>query len=375
MSKKTQNLLERSPYPPYRVSTLTLELGILGIAQIIDHYQLVKVIKGLQKARDLAENIGCIIDAHAHLPVSALPHRYLERLADAGISHVVLLGLPNIQNVIARINLSEVRSEYKRSLGVIKRHVPQELWDVLRPESLYYITLELAERYGPLNGLLEDEALVQSLLGIIETGLGISIFHAPDLGKDPESIKKEIEDAYRRGARGVKIISTLFMKYLDDPSVEAAIEAAEELDIPVVVHAGCDPGIWELPRYCRFGDPSRLEPVLSRHREARIVIAHVGGYSAIAPGVFMSETISLLRRYPSVYADISALNPVLIEMSARDAPREKLIYGSDYPVIDRDPESFLLDTYKALVYAGYNQREIRRFFYENAEEILGIKCS
>jgi len=328
----------------------------------------------LRGARDLVDSVGCVIDAHAHLPVSALPHKYLERLVDIGVSHVVLLGLPSIRDIVARIDLGELRDEYKRSLGVIKRHVPQELWDILRPESLYYITLELAEKYGPLNGLLEDEALVQSLLGIIETGLGISVFHAPDLGKPPERVKEEIENAYRSGARGVKIISTLFMKYLDDASVEAAIEAAEELDIPVIVHAGCDPGIWELPRYCRFGDPSRLEPVIARHREARIIIAHVGGYSAIAPGVFTAETIELLRRYPNVYADVSALNPVLIEMSARDAPREKLVYGSDYPVVDRDPGEFLLDTYHALLYAGYSRREMRRFFYENAEEILGIKC-
>ena len=322
----------------------------------------------------LVASVECVIDAHAHLPLGSLPHRYLEHLAEIGVSHVVLLGLPDVRNIVAGIDLGEVEKEYKRTQGVIRRHVPRELWDVLRPESLYYITLELVEKYGPLSGFLEDEALVQSILGIVESGLGISVFHAPNLGREPERVIEDIEEAYRRGAHGVKIISTLFMKSLDDPAIDAALEAAEQLDIPVVVHAGCDPGIWELPRYCRFGDPSRLEPLLARHREARVVIAHTGGYSAIAPGVFTAETLALLRKYPNVYADVSALNPVLVEMVARDAPRDKLLYGSDYPVVDRDPASFIQDVYRALLFAGYSQRDLRGFFHGNAEEVLGIGC-
>lgn len=325
--------------------------------------------------RRVLERVGVIIDAHAHLPVGSFPHRYLEDLASAGISAVVLLGIPDFSKIIASLSLEDVVKEYERTRSVIERHVPRELWDNLRPEVLYLSALELAREYGPLCGLLEDEALIQSLISIEETGPEFVIFHAVQLDKAPDDVKEEAEEAVKRGAKGLKIISTLFMKSLDDPSVEAAIEAAEELDIPVIVHAGCDPGVWELPKYCKYGDPSRLEPVIKQHREARIVIAHVGGYSAIAPGVFVAETLELLRRYPNVYADTSALNPVVVEMAAKDAPCCKLLFGTDYPVINKRPEDIVVEYYDALIYAGVSRRFIEAYFHGLAEEVLEIKLA
>lgn len=318
--------------------------------------------------------IDCIIDAHAHLPVSSFPHRYLERLVEAGVAGVAIIGLPDMKRQLEGIDFNLIRKEYEKVREFIAKYVTDDIRELVSPEALYYTTLKLAENYGPLCSLMEDRALIQSILGMEEFRLSIHLFHAVDLNQNPEQVKEEVEEAVRKGAQGIKIISTLFMKELDDPSVEAAIEAAEELDVPVIVHAGCDPGIWELPSYCRYGNPAKLEEIIERHRNARIVVAHVGSYSALAPGVFMEETIQLVRRYPNVYTDVSTLSPLLLSIVARSLPIDKLLYGSDYPVVNVEPSEIISSYYEVLTGLGLSRRDLNKFFHANAEEVLGLRC-
>jgi hypothetical protein len=262
--------------------------------------------------------------------------------------------------------LDEVRRAYEKARRVIASLVPPELRPLMEPETLYYSSLKLLDSYGPLTHLAEKLSA--------HAEIPVHVYYAPRLDLPPDEAAAEVEEAVRRGARGVKIISTLFMKFLDDPVIEAVLDVAQSLDVPVVMHSGCDPGVWELPRYCRYGDPARLEKLLPRYREVRIVLAHVGAYSAIAPGVFMEEAARILRNYPNVYADVSALSPGVIEAAARAAPRGKLMFGTDYPVINSEPGPMILDAYRAVRRAGYSRSEVESFFRGLAEEVHGLSC-
>jgi len=100
----------------------------------------------------------------------------------------------------------------------------------------------------------------------------------------------------------VRVLGELGLQYLgmspDDPRMESYYALAEELDVPVAIHTG--PGPSEVvPEANRpLGNPLLLAPVLDRHPRMRLYLMH--GVSRYTP-----EAIELMRRYPTVYADLA----------------------------------------------------------------------
>lgn len=304
--------------------------------------------------------LDCIIDAHTHLARGMSPETVLENLHPARSRGAVILGLPRFDAIIASLGIDDVKAEYNRAKNVLSRLHPSLAED--GPEGLYLASLRLAARYS---GSQPGPHL----------GGGLAVLAGIDLNLDRDELLGELEKLASHGFRGFKVISTLHMKHLDDPSVEAVFEAASYLEVPVVVHAGCDPGVWELPAFCRYGDPSKLEEVLKRYRDVPTVIAHMGGYSVFAPGVFTQEAIELARRYPNVYLDTSAVPGYVVRIAVKSIPQGRVIYGSDYPVVDGiDSSYFVTIVWRALAAAGYTRKAVEDAFHGIAEELFGVRC-
>ncbi|MCE4601180.1 MAG: amidohydrolase family protein [Desulfurococcales archaeon] len=306
----------------------------------------------------------CIIDAHVHLPIQPklTPRQLVSRLREHGIGGAVILGVPSVKEILQHIDITHIEKEYGRIEYLIERYA-SDIKESLTPEALYLNVVNLLASYGEL---CEFEP----------SGENYAILAAANLAMDPERLADRLEALASLGFRGFKVLSTLFFKFLDDETVETVFEVADSKGLPVVVHTGCDPGIWELPKYCKYGDPSRLDSILSRHRDVVTVLAHLGGYSAIAPGVFTQEAVHLANKYERVYLDTSAVPPHLAGSAAKTLSTNKLIFGSDYPVIDNDDiRLFALQVARALRAAGYKARDIEATFHGFAEEIFGVRCS
>ncbi len=304
-----------------------------------------------------------MVDAHTHLPLEPPrePDQLLGELARAGVGGAVILGVPPAREVLERVGFDDVVREYERARGVIERYA-SSLAELLRPEALYISVVDLLRRYG-------------TLCSYPPRGRGYVILAAADLSLEPDVLAERLERLAGDGYAGFKVISTLQFRFLDSPQVEAVLDVAESRGLAVVVHAGCDPGIWELPRYCRYGDPSRLGPLLERHRDVPVVIAHMGGYSAIAPGVFTQEAVELARRFPNVYLDTSAVPGFLVKRVAQAVPRGRILFGTDYPVVDYgDVVTLRLVVERSLRSAGYNSAEVEAALHGLAEELFGVRC-
>jgi hypothetical protein len=309
---------------------------------------------------NVVESLECIVDAHTHLPKGKDFLDILRPLSLSRYKGAVILGIPPLDGLLGTVNLEDVKREHARVKDILYRLNP-DLAGV-EPEELYLSSLKLASNYGNSPPSPPAEPGVVALAGV-------------DLSLGPDDLQGVLERLVREGFRGFKVISTLYMKYLDDPSVEAVFEAASYLGVPVVVHAGCDPGVWELPAFCRYGDPSRLEGVLRRYRDVPTVIAHLGGYSAFAPGVFTREAVELARRYPNVYLDTSAVPGYLVRVAVKSLPRGKVVFGSDYPVVESvDVAYFASIVWRALAAAGYPRKAIDDSFHGIAEELFGVRC-
>ncbi|MCE4607822.1 MAG: amidohydrolase family protein [Caldisphaeraceae archaeon] len=308
--------------------------------------------------------VSCIIDAHVHMPFIGNREEvnlYLRKLLSTGVRGAVILGIPSFKSILDKISYNEVLKEYEKSKHLIERYAG-EIKDMLTPERLFIMAHQLSDNFCGFNKHKEISLLTN-----------FSVLFPSNLSLDPEELSSLLENSIKEGFRGFKVISTIFLKRLDDPSVEATIAIANEKGLPVTVHGGCDPGIWELPRFCKYGDPSRLDPLLKKYKDVKVVIAHAGSYSAIAPGVFMEETLELVKKYENVYVDTSALPAEIVKVVMREFPSERVLYGSDYPaVVNSDAKDYMEEVFLSLT--GTPRSSLEKFAHENAESVFGIEC-
>ncbi len=288
---------------------------------------------------------------------------YIKGLVTAGVGGAVIIGIPPFKDVLSNVTLDEVVREHERVRPLIERYA-SELMEQLQPEALYINAVRLAEDFCTFARHPQLSAMSNFA----------PVFPA-NLSLPPDELASVLEAAAGRGFRGFKVISTLFLQHLDSPQVGVVLEVARSKGLPVVVHGGCDPGIWELPKFCKYGDPSRLEVHLREARETPVIIAHAGGYSAIAPGVFFEETLALARSYPNVYVDTSALPPPLVTYVLRDFPAGRVLFGSDYPAVSNaDLRQYVEDVFLHVLEMRPPREVLRAYAHGVAESIFKVSC-
>jgi len=106
-----------------------------------------------------------------------------------------------------------------------------------------------------------------------------------------------------------------------DGRLEPLWRSAAALGVPVVTHAGQHhPG--ETPAE----DLDALEPVLRRHPDLKLVLAHTGQPNT-------DRALQLMQRYDNLYADLTPVWLRPVDLSAADLERfaGRILFGSDAP--------------------------------------------
>lgn len=260
------------------------------------------------------------------------------------------------------------------------------------------------------------------------------IFTEPTYSKflDPNYPKLQaqaIEQAYRNGAKGLKILKTLGL-YLrenitsgplvqvDDPRFDPMWDACGQLNIPVVMHIS-DPAAFFTPinrfneRYEELHDhpnwsfyghgfPGKMEliearnRVIARHPKTRFVGLHVANYS-----INLGAVSGWLDRFPNLTVDIAARISELgrqprtarkffdkyqdrILFGTDAAPEDPLFFGNMYPLyfrfLETDDEYFPYAPTQTPPQGRWNiygihlpDTILRKVYYQNAERELGVK--
>ncbi|WP_240911529.1 amidohydrolase family protein [Paludisphaera soli] len=148
------------------------------------------------------------------------------------------------------------------------------------------------------------------------------------------------------GFIGVKLYNEYFCT---DPVVFPIIEAAIELGVPVLHHAGRIH--YPLADQPRISDGGRIAELAARYPKARLICAHVCG------GGDWEWTIKALRHAPSVYLDTSGsvLDDAVIEMAAKVLGVDRLLFGCDMSMthgVGRIRGADLPDDAKAQILGG-----------------------
>ncbi len=179
--------------------------------------------------------------------------------------------------------------------------------------------------WAPHSGIVvPNEYVADYVRGAGENVIGFASVDANDADA-PDQLEHAVKQL---GLRGLKI-GPIYQGY--DPLSDGALAMfakAEALGLPVMWHHGTT-FVRKAP--LMYAQPWQVDEVAIRFPDLKIIVAHMGH-----PGV--GETVSVVRKQPNVYTDISGLYPrpwqyynaliTAIEYGAA----HKLLFGTDFPL-------------------------------------------
>jgi predicted TIM-barrel fold metal-dependent hydrolase len=176
--------------------------------------------------------------------------------------------------------------------------------------------------------------------------------------------------------RGIKMLPTLqFFNPAENKNFERICEFCEKNKKILSYHTGCDPGPWEIPELSEDANPKYLKPILQRYSPS-IILTHTGSYSALKPGLWLDEALELGKEFENVYFDSSAASHVIyqkkvIERIRKNVGIERLVYGSDYPVVEGSNMQYEVDVIKNCQYLTDEEKNM--ILGLNAAKLLDLK--
>jgi predicted TIM-barrel fold metal-dependent hydrolase len=209
-----------------------------------------------------------------------------------------------------------------------------------------------------------------SSLEIVEQAAAYDDVLIPFASVDPHDGAAAVaafRDLVAAGARGLKLHPSLQGFLPNELAYYPLYRAAAELAVPVVFHTG-QTGIGAgLPGgrgiKLRYSDPMLLDDVAADHPDLTVVMAH--------PSVpWQDAAISVATHKANVYIDLSGWSPKYfppqLVKAANGLLKRKVMFGSDYPVIN--PDRWMKD-FAALEI----KPEVRPLILkENAVRVLGL---
>ena len=148
------------------------------------------------------------------------------------------------------------------------------------------------------------------------------------LHPESETPEQDFEELVSLGLRGVKIHPDIQKFEADCPAAMHIFEMCESAGIPVLVHTGDF-------RY-DYSNPARIARVLRAFPRLKMIGAHFGGWSV------WDEAVRTLSDFPNLTVDSSSsffwMSPQQAKETIRAYGSERIIFGTDYPMWNREPE-------------------------------------
>ena len=174
-----------------------------------------------------------------------------------------------------------------------------------------------------------------------------------------ENYKEILKEIKNLGLKGIKLHPDYQDMYFDNIRYERIIDAASELGLITVVHAGVDPKCPE-DVHCT---PEMARKVLDDVKPEKLVLAHMGG----------NEMWGDVERYlvgQNVYFDTGVILDRMPQEQflrmVREHGADRIVFGTDSPWADQKNFVALLE------HMPLTEEEKAAIFSENAKKLLGI---
>jgi len=178
------------------------------------------------------------------------------------------------------------------------------------------------------------------------------------LHPDYPAWKEELERIKKNGD-GIKLQPEFQDFYIDEEKVQPMYKEIERLGLPLLFHCGYELSGTQLVR----SSPERLVKVKEKFPGLKIIAAHFGGFR-------LWEEVKQYLLGEDIYLDTSFFFDYLPRRQIRDMllahPQEKILFGTDFPLIDQAKDIIFLQE------LDIPQELKERIFYRNAQELLGV---
>ena len=247
--------------------------------------------------------------------------------------------------------------------------LPIDLWDEDFPSHLKIFPLE---DFAPIDE--QEEELEEFIRAFPERVVGFGSIN-PNRGED--YIQQRMDCIVQRGLKGIKLLPTFQFFNPEDRLPRFLFGLAQEKELVVLSHTGCDPGPWENPKLSENARPAHLDAVARDFPQLKLVAAHMGCYSAYRPGIWLDEMLAVARRRENIFADISATfydyHPEFILQAVNEMGSDRLLFASDYPTTsDCDRSSGMKNAVEAFLDLPLRPVEKEKILGQNARKLLGI---
>ncbi|MCE4614525.1 MAG: amidohydrolase family protein [Desulfurococcales archaeon] len=307
-----------------------------------------------------------IIDFHMHLPPKPKDPveagwKLVESMNKSGVSHSVVIAVETSRKLFkVRMDKKALRKALSES-GI---HAVMSRWSVIR--RIIENPDKVLEEHEYL--LVEHRRDNKEILAAAESSGGRLV---PVISYNPDiPLEDNVKCIERNKGRvlGLKLFPTFHFIDPGDKKLYPIYQALMDNGMILIVHTGCDPGIWELPSMCKTARPRSLDGVARIFKDLDIVVAHLGSYSLLEPGIFFHESIELGRKHENVYFDTSAIDTYFVGKAVAKLGADRLLFGSDYPYM---VGLTLRDIVCEYIKACWSDDVKMRILRENAIRLLG----
>jgi predicted TIM-barrel fold metal-dependent hydrolase len=263
---------------------------------------------------------GKIVDIHLHPFPFMANSDLLTEMDRAGVDIAVLLALDVDLNDLERPTIKE---------KIHNRLLEMYFFDVKKVIEELKVFLEMAR--------IDNEQVAGLVKRHPDRFVG---FGSINLSKSQAYVEEKIKEIDRLDLKGIKLIPTLqfFNPIKVKKNIEKLFEYCEKKRKIVMYHTGCDPYIWEQPHFSQDANPKYLKSIVHDFEKVKVIVAHMGCYSAKVPGVWMDEALELGKENENVWFDIAAVPYVvkyrkLVDKVRRTVGFDQVLFGSDYPAV------------------------------------------
>ncbi len=261
-----------------------------------------------------------VVDVHLH-PFSFLEDVHLlAEMDEAGVANAVLLAIDVDPSDLERPTTKET---------IHNRLLEMYFFDVKRVIEELKFFLEVAKTGN------------EQVADLVKKNPGRFIgFGSINLSKSQTYVEERIREIDNLRLEGVKLIPTLqfFNPVAVKKKMDTLFEYCEKKGKFVLCHTGCDPYVWEEPHFSQDANPKHLKSVVQDFENVKVIVAHMGCYSAKVPGVWIDEALELGKENQNVWFDIAAVPYIVTHRKFVDKIRrtvgfDRVLFGSDYPAI------------------------------------------
>ncbi len=193
----------------------------------------------------------------------------------------------------------------------------------------------------------------------------------PLIGLDPyfgsEWMVKELEDKFKKGAKGVKLIPTWGEFYPNDRRMWPAYAKMVELGMVILAHAGGADVLFSVTK-TDYAFPKYWAEPLAEFPKLKVVLAHLANAPGHGPEP-QKQRLDLAKRYSNVYFDIAKRKyekgfDRVAEDMIRQVGVDRVLWGTDWHT------HVCILTLEALKRSGLTDEEKRKILGENAQRLI-----